>query len=899
MHPLLLTIPLALSSPSARTDFEQCAKQVREKPEDYDAARCFMAAASRHKAYLEAQASVSALKAQHPEAIYLDLIRANLLWSTDPKAAVKAYRDCAEHYARSKQPLGELISRANAAQLLFWRFQENERADQEMRRVQEIVEQSDDPKLVQRGRLLVATYSIDIGANLGATLRLLREVSASEIAAMEYSVQRELFIARSTCALYQHDFKLAKSDLQQLEALSRAKQDRATQALAAYYSASVLIEQLAIDPQRGPDFHRRTKEQLLKSIDIAKQAQNHAVLARAVADLSSLFAGHSNDEERKRELMPLLEDCLERTKGLQGVHGLCQTAKSLALREQDPKQALTLAVAALEELGQTGQHPLRIYTLRAAMHRSWELSSVESAIRIARYTINAIDAYREAQRGEVARQEIFSTWTQDFYWLSSRLLELSLKDSKYLAEAFEILERSRSRVLLEIMTSPRSELGAQEGAQEATRSILQQIKSSASASAAQAAEPSERSTTATLTTIQEQLEEHEAMLVYQSGAERSFDGESMGGAWALVITHKNAHAVKLPTNLANLRNAVEIYRDLIRRDEANLEVVSTQLRKLIFDPLRARIPSQVRELVVVPDGPLHALPFSVVAPQYPHSISPSATIWSTIRKNNARTLVPSGLSVVDPHRENSAAQARREPYRGSGQGDIHLPLPASKREAKAINTFLGAQLRSIQGTQATPSRLTQTWRPQDNLLHIAAHSEVLLEEPQRSSLLLANAGRPDDGRLSAKDIAKLPAKNAVVVLAGCATGWGTLLAGEGVLSLARAFQRAGASTVVASLWPIRDELTAEFFERFYEILGQGKSIAQALADTRAQMQAMGHPASTFHGFVALGDASIRFQPGPQAISPAPSKRWRWYLGLGALCSLALVAALRRRNRKKR
>ena len=58
-----------------------------------------------------------------------------------------------------------------------------------------------------------------------------------------------------------------------------------------------------------------------------------------------------------------------------------------------------------------------------------------------------------------------------------------------------------------------------------------------------------------------------------------------------------------------------------------------------------------------------------------------------------------------------------------------------------------------------------------------------------------------------------------MVLSACSTNTGTVLRGEGVMSLARAFFQAGAHTVVASLWPLRDDEAAIFFDRFYDHLG--------------------------------------------------------------------------------
>jgi CHAT domain-containing protein len=81
-------------------------------------------------------------------------------------------------------------------------------------------------------------------------------------------------------------------------------------------------------------------------------------------------------------------------------------------------------------------------------------------------------------------------------------------------------------------------------------------------------------------------------------------------------------------------------------------------------------------------------------------------------------------------------------------------------------------------------------------------------------------------------------------LSACGTALGQEMSGEGVLGLTRAFQYAGARTVLASLWSVNDEATAFLMERFYRGLrsGQTKDVALRAAQVEMLRGARSHPA---------------------------------------------------------
>ncbi|HYO12073.1 MAG TPA: CHAT domain-containing protein, partial [Thermoanaerobaculia bacterium] len=118
------------------------------------------------------------------------------------------------------------------------------------------------------------------------------------------------------------------------------------------------------------------------------------------------------------------------------------------------------------------------------------------------------------------------------------------------------------------------------------------------------------------------------------------------------------------------------------------------------------------------------------------------------------------------------------------------------------------------------------------VLHFATHGVINDRHPELSGLVLSlvdGAGRPRDGFLRLPDIFNLDLGADLVVLSGCKTALGREVRGEGLMGLTRGFFYAGASRVLATLWPVRDRATAELMERFYRShLRDGLSPAEAL-----------------------------------------------------------------------
>lgn len=175
-------------------------------------------------------------------------------------------------------------------------------------------------------------------------------------------------------------------------------------------------------------------------------------------------------------------------------------------------------------------------------------------------------------------------------------------------------------------------------------------------------------------------------------------------------------------------------------------------------------------------------------------------------------------------------------------------LPSARSEGVRIPTVLKGNLTSLvkTGSEATSNALVDAGS-KSRIVHIAAHGVLDSRRPQRSHLMLAPAG----SRLEIIDIQLLDLRRTdLVYLSACETG----IAGDGqeYTTLAHAFAHAGVPTIIATLWRVQDEATAELAQSFYHFYEQDAITALARAQ-RAMIASrnFNHPAA-WSGLVAFG-----------------------------------------------
>ncbi len=118
-----------------------------------------------------------------------------------------------------------------------------------------------------------------------------------------------------------------------------------------------------------------------------------------------------------------------------------------------------------------------------------------------------------------------------------------------------------------------------------------------------------------------------------------------------------------------------------------------------------------------------------------------------------------------------------------------------------------------------------------NLIHLATHAIVNDNNPDYSYLVFSNSTK-NNNLLYVKDLYNYHLNADLVTLSACETGIGKLQKGEGMLSLSRAFNYAGATSLVTTLWKIDDESTSTIIADFYKYLKKGLTKSDALREAK-------------------------------------------------------------------
>ena len=209
--------------------------------------------------------------------------------------------------------------------------------------------------------------------------------------------------------------------------------------------------------------------------------------------------------------------------------------------------------------------------------------------------------------------------------------------------------------------------------------------------------------------------------------------------------------------------------------------------------------------------------------------------WALERRRQA-TRTGRFLGVGDPiYNDADPRRPQRWPgelWRPHPRG---LPrLPGSGREVTACAS-LWPSSETLTGSRATRLQFAKALRDQPAVIHLAIHVVPAPDAPSENLIALGAGLDGEPSYVGPEWIGAQRLAGSLVMMNGCRSGAGTILAGEGLMGLTRAWLRAGASRVVSTYWPTVDDagMLAEAFYR--QLTTGGHTTAESLRLAQVSM----------------------------------------------------------------
>jgi len=334
--------------------------------------------------------------------------------------------------------------------------------------------------------------------------------------------------------------------------------------------------------------------------------------------------------------------------------------------------------------------------------------------------------------------------------------------------------------------------------------------------------------------LQSKLDGKTALIVYWISDENLF-------TW--VITRSGSRGVKTAVSEKILTALIESLRKSIQsNDDGTADRRINELYRILIMPFENDI-RHYSDLVVIPNGPLHFIPFQVLkddkgrylAEKFNITYSPSASVYIVCNERPfTKGSVFMGVALADQFVDSKPG------------------LPGSEEELKNILPLFPENISAI-GREATESFVKKN-AGKCNILHFATHGSYNYRQPLYSCLLFPPDDE-DDGRLNVWEVFEMNLNAKLVTLSACETGLGNINRGDEMTGLSRAFIFAGSPAVVVSLWAVADYPTSFLMTSFYRYL---RSYTASEALSLAQRETMKkYPQPRYWApFVLIGNGSV-------------------------------------------
>jgi CHAT domain-containing protein len=329
-----------------------------------------------------------------------------------------------------------------------------------------------------------------------------------------------------------------------------------------------------------------------------------------------------------------------------------------------------------------------------------------------------------------------------------------------------------------------------------------------------------------LSDIQKKLERDETVIDYMLSNNNSAGNRKL---YTFVITSKKIEFAETSLDSAFNRNA-----EIIRKGDdpssherngtdvfKNYTCALNYMYESLFKPVENL--AEGKRIIIIPDEEIAWLPFDALLKELPQRDQDDYEALQYLVYDYSFTYAFSSslifLSYARLKKGEEVLAFSPDYGNGSFNGAYTGKLKGTEDEIGSIYKWFRG--RRFTGNQSTETNFRNALN-NTAIFHLAMHSISDTLNSKYSFLLFdAKNDNINDGKLYNYEISLMSITSPMVVLSACNSGTGTLYHGEGLMSLARSFILAGASSVVKTSWEVNDEVSARIISGFYHYLSRG------------------------------------------------------------------------------
>ncbi len=370
--------------------------------------------------------------------------------------------------------------------------------------------------------------------------------------------------------------------------------------------------------------------------------------------------------------------------------------------------------------------------------------------------------------------------------------------------------------------------------------------------------------------------------------------------YAFIVSQNSKQLFKL-----DFKN-VQQHISQLSEEQSDIKLISTYLNELyktLWLPFETKITTD--HVIIIPDGELFNLSFETLTPQPITAFSELATnsllANHSISYNYSLLLLDEAKKTI-LYDDTFIAFApefndkMKEDYKISISDSISvdktylnlIPQPFSVDLVKEYSKLFRGN--SFINENASKTIFTNEAN-EHKIIHIGTHAESNNVSPELSRLIFAKNNSEEDNSLYTYEIYNQNLNSNLAILTACETGKPTYQAGEGMISLAHAFNYAGSESILTSLWKIDEQSSTGIIKLFYDNLALGLPKDKALQNAKlsyiASAQGRTKSPQYWAGLVLIGDNT------PIEIKTASNFIF-WLMGI--LCIILIVTFIRKKRR---